>query len=141
MIVFLSTAITSVTAVSPDKTIHETVASLEELLVFDTKTKTEEIITMTNEPDLSSRSSSPMISAPYTPQEKESALAGNDDRSVIGNDDRLRVSDPSVSPYCKIVLIMAYFSDNVAVRSTGVILGPDLVLTCAHAIYRSEFGG
>ncbi len=138
---FLSTAITPVTAVSPDKTIQETVASFEDILVFDTKTRTEEIITMTNEMNLSSRSSSPLISAPYTPQEKESALAGNHDRSVIGTDDRLRVSDPSVSPYCKIVFIMAYFPDNVAVRSTGVILGPDLVLTCAHAIYRSEFGG
>lgn len=141
IVLLLSTMAMPIAAVQPDNGINENCSSSEDLIVFNPKTRIEERITMYNDLSCSSRSSTPLISEPYTPSEKISKESDSYTRSIIGSDDRLRVDDPSVSPFCKIVFIRSYYANNVVVRSTGVILGPDLVLTCAHAIYRSEFGG
>ncbi len=137
----LSVSVMIVSAESSKGEINETITLSESILVFDTKTRTEECRTAVNDTNFLSRSSTPLVSAPYTPKEKENEMQSNTVRTVIGDDDRIRVANPSVTPYCKIVFIRAYFPSGAVVRSTGVILGPDLVLTCAHAIYRSDLGG
>lgn len=47
----------------------------------------------------------------------------------------------SDSPYCKIVFVRSFFSNGTVLRGTGVILGPDLILTAAHVVYRDDYGG
>jgi V8-like Glu-specific endopeptidase len=73
----------------------------------------------------------------YTPTDR---IGQNiDSRSIIVDDDRVPVDDVTVSPYCKIVYIRSFFRYNgriFTVRSTGFILGPDLIVTAGHALFR-----
>ena len=116
----------------------------EEIINYYPKTKTLEtqIVSYDNARSLTNLSSDAQISEPYTPPAKlvsvENDNAGT--RSAIGDDTRTLVTNPSASPYCKIVYVRAYF-DERTIRGTGVILGPDVILTAAHAIYRPEYGG
>ena len=79
----------------------------------------------------------------YTPVDRIGQNIGN--RSIISegddqDDDRSIVDDVTVSPYCKIVLVRSFFyyqGEYVeAVRSTGFILGPDLIVVSGHALHR-----
>ncbi len=116
----------------------------EEIINYYPKTKTLEtqIVSYDNARSLTNLSSDAQISEPYTPPAKlvsvENDNAGT--RSAIGDDTRTLVTNPSASPYCKIVYVRAYF-DERTIRGTGVILGPDVILTAAHTIYRPEYGG
>ncbi len=65
-----------------------------------------------------------MISYAYTPEENIGEQISP--TSVIGGDTRNKVLNPSVSPYSKIVFIRTFFPNGYTVRSSGVILGPDL---------------
>lgn len=75
----------------------------------------------------------------YTPSnrvDQGTNTIGN--RAIIGDDSRLFVEDVSVSPYCKIVYIRSFFYYNntpIVVRSTGFILGPDLIVMAGHALF------
>ena len=71
--------------------------------------------------------------SPYTPPTKAIHSSGSS-RSLIGEDNRSLVEDVTQSPYCKIVYIRAVYSYGTR-RGTGVLIGPDLVLTCGHLIY------
>lgn len=73
----------------------------------------------------------------YTPMDRIGQNIGN--RAIIGDDDRTDVDDVTVSPYCKIVFVRSffYYEDQVfAVRSTGFIVGPDLIVMSGHALFR-----
>lgn len=71
--------------------------------------------------------------SPYTPPTKAIHSSGSS-RSLIGEDNRSLVEDVTQSPYCKIVYIRAVYSYGTR-RGIGVLIGPDLVLTCGHLIY------
>lgn len=60
-------------------------------------------------------------------------------RSVIGTDDRYRVSDTSVSPY-KYVAYLFVERDDGNYRGTGFVAGKGIVATCAHNFYNQETG-
>ncbi|MCR5332402.1 MAG: trypsin-like peptidase domain-containing protein [Bacilli bacterium] len=62
------------------------------------------------------------------------------DRHLIGNDDRVIITNPSQQPYlptAKIVSIFSSESGNITVpmRGTGFMIGPNLLATAAHCVY------
>lgn len=60
---------------------------------------------------------------------------------VIGEDDRIAVTDPSAYyPYRSIGQITAWWGLRGYV-GTGVLVSPTQVLTAAHCVYRQELGG
>ncbi len=85
--------------------------------------------------------------APYTPSNKIDASIQNG-RGIVGDDDLDDVSNVTVAPYCKIVAIECVFnyekngvSQSYSDYCSGVIMGPDLVLTAGHVVFRSHYGG
>lgn len=64
---------------------------------------------------------------------------GESTYGIVGDDGRIPVRDVTVSPYSKIVKIRLIFNNEegepVSTSGTGVIIGPDLVLTAAHVVY------
>ncbi|MCF6420559.1 trypsin-like serine protease [Furfurilactobacillus milii] len=58
--------------------------------------------------------------------------------AVIGNDDRKVVSDTTVSPYRKIVLLRMDYGGTNYYQGTGVMVSPDTVLTAGHCVYGSD---
>ena len=68
----------------------------------------------------------------------------NDDMpyGIIGSDGRRPVTDVTTSPFSKIVFIKTHFQGSDGKRyvgyGTGVIIGPDLVLTAAHVLFYSN---
>ncbi len=83
----------------------------------------------------------------YTPQQFIccSSQENSMDRNIIGTDDRIAVSNPHISPYCKTGFIEAIFYDvpvvgqnrtvDVISEGTGFIMGTNLVATAAHVVY------
>ena len=69
---------------------------------------------------------------PYTPISKTSGSSISPQNTI--GEAVLTSPDETISPFCKIVYIICVF-DGVGYRGTGVILGPDLVLTCGHVVY------
>ncbi len=60
---------------------------------------------------------------------------------IGGTDERMPVN-PTVLPYSAIVYLRVYFPNGASpARGTGVILGPDLILTAGHVVYSSDAGG
>ena len=62
---------------------------------------------------------------------------------IIGDDDRTIVWDTSSTPYSAIAQIVSYYEGETADTygySTGVMIGPNVMLTAAHCIYDSESG-
>ena len=84
----------------------------------------------------SSRSinNSSLYSEPYTPDNKVSPSS----REVIGENNLTQVSNVTVAPYSKIVAIKIVL-DSWQFYVSGVILGPDLVLTAAHCVYQTDW--
>lgn len=119
----------------------------EEIVTYCLESKKETIISSSNfSLESFSYDTTQISSSAYTPPSKNYgdnySSSTSSARSVIGEDTRSPVDDVSVSPYCKIVFIRTYFPNlDQPVRSTGVILGPDLILTCAHALYVESYGG
>lgn len=72
------------------------------------------------------------FSEAYTPMDKMSGSEISPMTTIGGA--VLTSPDETISPFCKIVYIRCVY-DGVAYRGTGVILGPDLVLTCGHVVY------
>ncbi|MCH4012693.1 MAG: trypsin-like peptidase domain-containing protein [Furfurilactobacillus sp.] len=58
--------------------------------------------------------------------------------AVISNDDRKVVSDTTVSPYRKIVLLRMDYGGTNYYQGTGVMVSPDTVLTAGHCVYGSD---
>ena len=57
--------------------------------------------------------------------------------AIIGTDDQNRVVDTTVDPYRKVVHLSMRFPGGVYVGS-GVMIGPDTILTAAHNLYDDD---
>jgi V8-like Glu-specific endopeptidase len=62
------------------------------------------------------------------------AIQGSDDRSAI-------TTTASTTPFSAYLQVAAQFSDGTILQSSGVMVGPNDVLTAANAIYSQEHGG
>ena len=58
---------------------------------------------------------------------------------IIDGDNQFLVRNPSLDPYRKIVRLESYFAAG-PLYGTGVLVGPDLVLTAAHNVYDTARG-
>lgn len=60
---------------------------------------------------------------------------------VIGDDDRVRVTDTTVYPFSAIVWLELYneFDEEIG-NCTGTFIGPDAILTAGHCLYDPETG-
>ena len=58
---------------------------------------------------------------------------------IIDGDNQFLVRNPSLDPYRKIVRLESYFAAR-PLYGTGVLVGPDLVLTAAHNVYDTARG-
>jgi V8-like Glu-specific endopeptidase len=62
--------------------------------------------------------------------------------AIQGTDDRLAITTTaSATPFSAYLQVAAQFSDGTILQSSGVMVGPNDVLTAANAIYSQEYGG
>ncbi|MEG4861735.1 trypsin-like serine protease, partial [Microcoleus sp. K1-B1] len=61
--------------------------------------------------------------------------------TIIGSDDRQRVTDTQNSPWSSIGLVQAKFPNGEWSGGTGTLIGPFTVLTAGHVIYSHADGG
>jgi V8-like Glu-specific endopeptidase len=62
--------------------------------------------------------------------------------AIQGSDDRLAITtNASTTPYSAYLQVAAQFSDGTVLQSSGVMVGPNDVLTAANAIYSQAHGG
>ena len=62
--------------------------------------------------------------------------------AIFGEDDRESVSGPLTDPpYSGISQVVSRFPDGTVVQGSGVLVGPNDVLTAAHVVYSEEYGG
>ena len=121
------------------KILHYNVAAKEE---------NEEIVDFTALANASTYSNRSAWSCePYTPTSDYSRSADGS-RAIIDGISLDPVDDVTVAPYCKVVAVESifhYIKNGVLMTHswicTGVILGPNLVLTAGHAIYSNDYGG
>lgn len=59
---------------------------------------------------------------------------------ILNTDDRLRVTDTTATPWRMIGQVRAWWGDR-GYTGTGVLVGPDQVISAAHCVYRAELGG
>lgn len=57
---------------------------------------------------------------------------------IVGNDDRLPVSDVNVSPYCRIACLIIELEDGHTVSGTGFMIGARHMLTAAHCVWSRD---
>ena len=62
-------------------------------------------------------------------------------RSIIGTDDRVRVTDTTRAPYSRIGMIESTFPNGRIYIGTGWLYGDGVVATAAHNLYDSTRGG
>jgi glutamyl endopeptidase len=75
------------------------------------------------------------------PREGGAADSGTSDQSrIIGPDERVPVSDTRAYPYAAIGQVRAFWGAQ-GYAGTGVLVGPDRIVTAAHCAYRAELGG
>ncbi|MGE0718913.1 MAG: hypothetical protein AB7P02_25935 [Alphaproteobacteria bacterium] len=60
---------------------------------------------------------------------------------IFGADDRVLVSPTTTYPSTTIVQLDVTFPDGITYSSTGVMIGPNDVLTVGHAVYGGDSGG
>ncbi|MGE0724582.1 MAG: trypsin-like peptidase domain-containing protein, partial [Alphaproteobacteria bacterium] len=60
---------------------------------------------------------------------------------IFGADDRVPVFDTTVLPARAVVQIITRFPDGLEEVSTGVLVGPNDLLTAGHVLYEASFGG
>lgn len=66
-----------------------------------------------------------------------------DNYSVIGDDQRMRIPQNLMNrvPYSCIGVIISEFPDGTVTRGTGVLFGPNDVVTAGHVLYDKGYGG
>ncbi len=75
------------------------------------------------------------------PRPMDGAQPSPEDRArILGADDRFAVADPTVMPFRPIGQVRAWWGTQ-GLTGTGVLVGPDQVLTAAHCVCRAELGG
>lgn len=62
-------------------------------------------------------------------------------RHVIGADDRVRVENTLDTPYHMIGYLVSVFPQGQMTRGTGWLFGSKAVVTAAHCLYNTDFGG
>lgn len=62
-------------------------------------------------------------------------------RSIIGDDDRIKIEDTTVFPYSAIAYLEGYFPDGTVSHGTAAFFDRDNVITAAHCIYDASHGG
>ncbi|MEZ5878947.1 MAG: serine protease [Tepidamorphaceae bacterium] len=67
--------------------------------------------------------------------EDESARAN---RTIVGTDDRVQVTPTNQYPFSSLGFIYSEFEDGTAGGCSGALIAPNLVLTAAHCVYRTE---
>jgi glutamyl endopeptidase len=62
--------------------------------------------------------------------------------AIQGSDDRLVITTPAATtPYSAYLQVAAKFSEGTIIQSSGVMIGPNDVLTAANTIYSQTHGG
>lgn len=59
-------------------------------------------------------------------------------RAIIGTDDRVDVSDPSVYPYSAVAYMIVHYPCGHSATGTGFMVGEDVLLTAAHCVVCTE---
>ncbi|GAA1499778.1 hypothetical protein GCM10009827_003400 [Dactylosporangium maewongense] len=62
-------------------------------------------------------------------------------QTVFPDDNRVRYDPTDVSPACWVAYISSTFPSGAVLLSTGTLVAPDQVLTCAHALHCDDYGG
>lgn len=60
---------------------------------------------------------------------------------VFPGDNRVRIDPTKVNPYWWVGEIECTFPNGTTASGTGTLIGERSVLTCAHLLYQSQFGG
>lgn len=58
--------------------------------------------------------------------------------AIVGQDDRVRITDTTVGPYCNTVKIIANWPDGSSTSGSGFVIGPNAVATCGHVIFNNR---
>ncbi len=119
--------------------VEETSGSdLEDLYLYSYYPETERLTRFKYAPTASSSSDNNTpwdISTTSTASDEENESSN---RGIVGNDGRKPVTDVSLAPYSKIVFLDILYRDEagnlIPTQGTGVLIGPDLVLTAAHVV-------
>ncbi|KYZ65153.1 trypsin-like serine peptidase [Bacillus sp. GZT] len=61
--------------------------------------------------------------------------------SIIGRDDRIRVTDTTLYPYRAIVHLVIQFNGQEVYGCTGALISKDTVFTAGHCVYNKKLGG
>ena len=74
-------------------------------------------------------------------QEMKGSEAASTDRIVVGEDDRVQITDASGYPERIVGWLWSQASDDSWSTCTGTLIGPNTVITAAHCVYVHEKGG
>lgn len=78
------------------------------------------------------------VSPGYFPNGIE-MIEQNQSRAIIGTDDRARVTNTAIGPYCSTVYLKVTSGNGVTTWvSSGFMLGPSAVVTAAHCVYSTN---
>lgn len=89
-----------------------------------------------------SENSNPTYTEAWFPTVEGSEIySANDSRSLIGEDNRVRVDNTKMMPYSAICYIEIEWSDGSTSLGTAFMIYDDLALTAGHCVYSSENGG
>lgn len=58
--------------------------------------------------------------------------------AVVGSDNRTKIDNTAVGPYCNTVYVSMTFSDGKTYRGSGFMIGPKAVVTAGHCLYNRD---
>ena len=81
----------------------------------------------------------------YIPDElmSQSGLIENGDQinGIVGSDDRVKVGNTAVGPWCNTVKLLIKGADNKSYMGSGFMIGPNSVATAGHCVYNTDWNG